>query len=135
MATDTKAREDLVSARVDSWLWAVRLFPSRSAATTACRAGHVRLNDDSAKPASQVKVGDTVRVRASGHPGRQERVVIVKRLIVKRVGAAVAVECYEDHSPPPVDRVANPPVAVRDRGAGRPTKRDRRLTDQLRGRG
>ncbi|WP_432179719.1 RNA-binding S4 domain-containing protein [Streptomyces sp. NBC_00063] len=114
------------SVRIDSWIWSVRLAKTRSAGATACRGGHVRVNGERVKAAYNVRVGDEVRVRqAGGH----ERVVIVKRLIRKRVGAPVAVECYVDNSPPPPPRA---PVAIRDRGAGRPTKRDRRDMDRLR---
>ncbi|MFC9672326.1 RNA-binding S4 domain-containing protein [Streptomyces sp. NPDC056637] len=117
------------SVRIDSWIWSVRLAKTRSAGATACRGGHVRVNGERVKAAYNVRVGDEVRVRqAGGH----ERVVIVKRLIRKRVGAPVAVECYVDNSPPPPPRAAVAPVAVRDRGAGRPTKRDRRDMDRLR---
>lgn len=118
------------TARVDSWVWAVRLFKTRSAAATACRGGHVRVNGTSVKPAHQIKPGDEVRVRSAGI----ERIVVVARLVVKRVGAPVAVQCYFDKTPapPPAEVVAA--VPKRDRGAGRPTKRERRETDRLRGR-
>ncbi|ACQ82008.1 RNA-binding S4 domain protein [Beutenbergia cavernae DSM 12333] len=117
------------SVRVDAWLWAVRILKSRSAASTACRAGHVQINGERAKPASPVRVGDSVRVRG----GHAERVLEVRRLIVKRVGAPVAVECYVDHSPPPPPREIRIQVAIRDPGTGRPTKRERRQLDRLRG--
>ncbi|WP_329133222.1 RNA-binding S4 domain-containing protein [Streptomyces sp. NBC_00670] len=117
------------SVRVDSWIWSVRLVKTRSMGATACRGGHVRVNGERVKPAYAVRVGDEVRLR---HAGR-ERVVVVKRLIRKRVGAPVAAECYVDNSPPPPPREAGAPIAVRDRGAGRPTKRDRRELDRLRG--
>ena len=77
-----------------------------------------------------MQLGD--RVEAYLHQRR--RIVIVERLLKKRVGAAVAVECYADHSPPPPEREVQDVFAVRERGAGRPTKRDRRQTDRLRGR-
>jgi ribosome-associated heat shock protein Hsp15 len=120
---------EVTRARVDAWTWAVRLFPTRSAAGAACRAGHVRVNGERAKPATQVVPGDEVHVRG----GERERIVIVERTIVKRVSAVVAVACYLDRSPvvPPKEQVAV--VAKRDRGAGRPTKRDRRLIEKLRG--
>ncbi|MGW0488790.1 RNA-binding S4 domain-containing protein [Streptomyces olivaceus] len=117
------------SVRVDSWIWAVRLIKTRSLGATACRGGHVRVNGERVKPAHSVRVGDEVRLR---HEGR-ERVVVVKRLIRKRVGAPVAVQCYVDNSPPPPPREAVAPVGIRDRGAGRPTKRDRRDMERLRG--
>jgi ribosome-associated heat shock protein Hsp15 len=118
-----------VSARVDSWIWSVRLAKSRSVASDACRGGHVRVNGARVKPAHAIRAGDEVRLR---HEGR-ERIVVVSRVIVKRVGASVAAECYVDKSPPapPREEIA---VAVRDRGAGRPTKRERRSIEKLFGR-
>ncbi|MFF1375319.1 RNA-binding S4 domain-containing protein [Streptomyces sp. NPDC058308] len=118
------------SVRVDSWIWSVRLAKTRSAGSAACKGGHVRVNGDRVKAAHGVHVGDEVRVR---QPGGRERVVIVKRLIRKRVGAPVAVECYVDNSPPPPPREAVAPAGIRDRGTGRPTKRDRREMERLRG--
>ncbi|AIJ16462.1 RNA-binding S4 domain-containing protein [Streptomyces violaceoruber] len=117
------------SVRVDSWIWAVRLIKTRSLGATACRGGHVRVNGERVKPAYSLRVGDEVRLRQEG----RERVVVVKRLIRKRVGAPVAVQCYVDNSPPPPPREAVAPAGIRDRGAGRPTKRDRREMDRLRG--
>ncbi|GAB3579481.1 hypothetical protein GCM10027406_17460 [Leifsonia lichenia] len=118
------------SVRVDSWAWAVRLYKTRSAASTACKAGHLRVNGDKAKPATPVKVGDEVRARV----GETERILIARKLIVKRVGAAVAAECVDELTPPPPPKAEAPSAIVRERGAGRPTKRDRRILDQLRGR-
>ncbi|MFH5822971.1 RNA-binding S4 domain-containing protein [Georgenia sp. AZ-5] len=120
---------ELANTRVDSWLWAVRLFKSRSQATAACRAGHVRVNGERAKPATGVKVGDEVVVRG----GERERVVVVRRILAKRVGAAVAAEALTDNSPPPPPPVVRAAVPQRDRGAGRPTKRERRELQRLRG--
>lgn len=117
------------STRVDAWVWAVRLTKTRSAAAAACKAGHVRVNDERAKPAQPLKIGDEVRVRTSD----LERTVVVSRLIVKRVGAAVAAECYVDHTPPPPPKEERELTVVRDRGAGRPTKRDRREMEKLMG--
>ncbi|MGI5324136.1 RNA-binding S4 domain-containing protein [Actinomadura nitritigenes] len=116
------------TVRVDLWIWSVRLLKTRSMATTACRAGHVRVNDERAKPATAVKIGDEVRLR---HDGR-ERIVVVQKIVRKRVGAPAAAECLIDRSPPPPPREALVPVGRRDRGAGRPTKRDRRELDRLR---
>jgi ribosome-associated heat shock protein Hsp15 len=116
------------TTRVDRWLWAVRVYSTRSEATEACRGGHVRIDGRTAKPASPVVVGRRVEVRRHG----RERVLEVVRLIDKRVGAAAATECFVDHSPPAPARERPAPVATRDRGAGRPTKRDRRRLDRLR---
>lgn len=116
--------------RVDSWLWAVRVYKTRSAATTACRAGHVRVNGEKAKAAQAVKPGDELRVRINGF----DRILVVKDTITKRVGAPLAALAMEDKTPPPPSREHMAMHAVRDRGAGRPTKRERRDIDKLRGR-
>ena len=115
--------------RIDAWLWAVRLYKTRSAATAAVRAGHVRIDGEPVKAATPVVVGNRVRVRQDG----RERILEVTGLIAKRVGAPVARQQYVDHSPPPVPRELLA-VRHRERGAGRPTKRDRRQLDALRGR-
>ena len=121
---------DPASVRVDSWAWAVRLFKTRSAASDACKAGHLKVNGDRAKPAQPVRVGDEVRAFVGG----TERIYISRRLKEKRVSAAVAADCIEDRTPPPPPRTETPATVIRDRGAGRPTKRERRVLDQLRGR-
>lgn len=119
------------TARIDQWLHAVRLTKTRSEAAAAVRGSHVKVNGRAAKPASPVAVGD--EVVAFLH--RRERVVEVARVITKRVGAGVAADCFLDRSPPPPERdELHPLFAVRERGAGRPTKRDRRRIDRLRGR-
>ena len=117
------------TARVDRWLWAVRLAKTRSEATALCKGGHVRIDGRPAKASTTVKVGDRVEARIH----QVDRTVVVVRLIEKRVGAPVAAECLIDHTPPPPPK---PPekieFAERDRGSGRPTKRDRRQMDRLR---
>jgi ribosome-associated heat shock protein Hsp15 len=111
-------------------MWAVRLFPTRSQAAEACRGGHVRVNQAPAKPATTIRPGD----RVEAYVGRRHRIVEVVEPITKRVGAPVAVTCFVDHSPPPPEREEDVVVFRRDPGAGRPTKRDRRQIDRLRGR-
>lgn len=112
---------------MDRWLWAVRLTKTRPDAAAACRGGHVRVNDRPAKPATMVSPGDEIRARV----GDRTRIVEVVRVIQKRVGAADAATCYLDRTPAPPPEVVVP-VARRERGAGRPTKRDRRVLDRFR---
>ncbi len=116
--------------RIDQWLWSVRIYRTRSAATAACRGGHVKLNGKAAKAAAAVRVGDRIETFVA----ERVRVLEVSRLIDKRVGAPVAAECLVDHSPtpPPGDAVGQP--MIRERGSGRPTKRDRRDLDRIRDR-
>jgi ribosome-associated heat shock protein Hsp15 len=114
--------------RIDRWLTATRIFKSRNLAQAACEAGHVRINDAPAKPSTLVKIGDEVRAFAA----RGTVVLLVKGVADKRLSAALAQLLYEDHSPPPPPKEER--VAVRERGAGRPTKADRRALSRLRGR-
>jgi ribosome-associated heat shock protein Hsp15 len=115
------------STRLDRWLWAVRLTRTRPDAAAACGGGRVRVNGRAAKPSTAVSSGDEVRAVV----GDRTRIVEVVQVIQKRVGAADAVTCYLDRTPPPPP-TPSIPVAIRDRGAGRPTKRDRRLLDRWR---
>jgi len=117
------------TARVDAWLWAVRFYKTRSLATAACRAGHVRVNGERVKAAQAVRAGDEIRVRTD-----REHTVIVRGILTKRVGAAIARAAYDDKTPPLPPRVETAAPVVRERGAGRPTKRDRRELNRLRGR-
>lgn len=118
-------------ARLDRWLWTVRLFKSRSLATDACRAGSVTIGGEPAKPAREVKPGDEVVVRQ----GLIRRVVIVRGCPPGRVGAKLVPTFCEDRTPPEAralaeqDRLGH--FLARERGSGRPTKRDRRVLDQV----
>jgi ribosome-associated heat shock protein Hsp15 len=116
------------SARVDQWLWSIRVYRTRSAATEACRSGHVKVNGSSAKAATPVRVGDEVSVRVAGRDRSLEVVQVIKR----RVGAPIAAQCVIDHSPPR-DPHELQDVFERPKGAGRPTKTERRAIDKLRG--
>ncbi len=115
--------------RVDVWMWAVRLFKSRSLATAACRAGKVRLNDTVAKASSLVKAGDTISWR---DPLRARQVQVVE-LVPRRVGSPEAVKAYRDFSDPLPTKAEAGAVPQRDRGTGRPEKKQRRDLDRLRG--
>jgi ribosome-associated heat shock protein Hsp15 len=115
------------ATRVDKWLWAVRLYKTRSLATEACNAGHVKINGAPAKPAHPVRVGD----RVEAHLHDRQRILEVVQIIEKRVSAPLAAEALVDHSPPPPEKEWYMTFA-RDPGAGRPTKKDRRSLDRLR---
>ena len=90
----------------------------------------MRVNGERAKSAQPVRPGDEIRVRVAGF----DRIVVVSRIVVKRVGATVAAECFVDKTPPPPPREEVALLPLRDRGAGRPTKRERRDMEKLRGR-
>lgn len=114
--------------RIDKWLWAVRLFKTRTASTNACEAGRVKRGEDKLKASSKVLVGDQLVVRIN----HINRVIQIENLIEKRVGAAIAQTCYKDLTPPEdliVPKVKSAfllPNAFREKGAGRPTKKERR---------
>ncbi len=116
------------SVRVDTWLWAVRQTKSRSQATAAARSGHVRVNGTTVKASQQVHIGDEVRLRVEGF----DRVLVVAALLITRVGASQAHACYLDHTPPR-PRIGGG-VPIREQGTGRPSKKERRELDRLRGR-
>ena len=116
--------------RIDVWLWSVRLFKTRSLATKAVSGGHVRLNGCPVKAAHPVSPGDRVTVK---EPVWMREFEVVE-LLNKRVGAPIARKAYVDHSPERPEFL-NAPVAKRDRGTGRPTKKDRRAIDKLMGSG
>jgi ribosome-associated heat shock protein Hsp15 len=105
----------------------VRLTPTRAVATELCRAGRVTVNGGVGKAATAVRAGDRIEARIA----QRQRIVEVARVIHKRVGAPVAAECLIDHSPPVERDDAVAPVFQRERGTGRPTKRDRRQLDRL----
>ncbi|CAB0753848.1 RNA-binding S4 domain-containing protein [Corynebacterium diphtheriae] len=122
--------EDAAPVRIDVWVWAVRLLKTRSLSAQACKAGHIKLNGVAVKPSQLVTPGDRVRVWAD----HRERDVEVVSTVRKRVGAAIAQACYIDHSPPPPPKEILLSMPRRDKGAGRPTKKERRDIDRLCGR-
>lgn len=122
---------DSAPARLDKWLWSVRLFKSRALATDACRAGSVEIAGLLAKPAREVRTNDQISLR-QGIIVRTLRVIGVPH---SRVGAKRVPEYYEDLTPDTEfaklreHRVQN--LLARDKGSGRPTKRDRRDLDRF----
>ena len=117
--------------RLDKYLWSIRVYKTRSEATTACNGGKVRLNGADVKPSKAVKVGDTIVVRK----GAVTYTYKVNALIDKRQGAKLVSEFAENQTPQEeLDKLRAPVETFflkRDRGAGRPTKKDRRQMDSL----
>jgi ribosome-associated heat shock protein Hsp15 len=114
------------AVRIDRWLSAARIYASRSQATDACVAGQVTLNGTAVRASHMVRMGDEL----SAHAPRGLVILKIMKLAEKRLGPPLARELYEDHSPPPPPREELCPM--RDRGAGRPTKQERRRMDRMR---
>lgn len=124
---------DLNKVRLDKWLWAVRLFKSRTMATDACKAGKIKLNGHSLKPSYLITVGETIEVKKNGF----NLIFKVNQLLEKRVSAVLAAPCFDDLTP--ADELnkyrdwftGKAGAEFRDRGEGRPTKKDRREIDEF----
>jgi ribosome-associated heat shock protein Hsp15 len=117
------------AVRIDKWLWAARMFKTRSAASTACTAGHVKIDGESVKASKAVKPGDRIDVVTPGGLRNLEVVAIGER----RGPAAVALTLYVDHTPPPPPKEERAFEGIRDPGTGRPTKKQLRELRKLRG--
>ena len=117
--------------RIDKYLWAIRLFKTRTLATEACKAGRVKFNGQNVKASVVVKVGDVYQVSK----GIERKVIKVTGLLENRTDAKTAVTFYEDLTPVEQTQafksMFHAPMLKRDRGTGRPTKRDRREIDDL----
>ena len=121
--------------RIDKWLWSVRIFKSRTLASDACKSGKVRIGERVLKPSEGISVGQIVQVKKEGF----NLEFLVKQLIDKRVGAPVAVTCYDNLTPEEEMNkykdwfIGKSGAEVRERGTGRPTKRERREIDEFKG--
>lgn len=118
--------------RLDRWLWAVRLYKTRSQAIAACNGGHVRIAGKRVKPSRPVRLGEIIEAR-TGDIVRRYRVLA---FLDQRVGAKRVPEFAQDLTPPE-EYVRRPSpdtesILRRPKGAGRPTKRERRQIDRLR---
>jgi ribosome-associated heat shock protein Hsp15 len=119
------------SVRIDKWMWAVRLFKTRSQATEACRKGRVEIGNLPVKPSREIRVGEIIKIR------RQpiNRSYKVLALSEKRMSAKLTENFLEDVTPP--EELEIPEIQkqmnwiIRERGSGRPTKRDRRKLDDF----
>ncbi len=122
-----------MSVRLDKWLQVARVFKTRSRATRACQLGRVRVNGHTAKPHRTLSLEDRVEVELR----EWTRILVVRELRDKSLPKAEAARLYEDLSPPrpqldPLSRLLRRRPAQRERGAGRPTKRERRRIDRWR---
>jgi ribosome-associated heat shock protein Hsp15 len=121
------------SVRLDKWLWAVRVFKTRSLATVACREGRVTIAGQPAKASREVRIDDLIQAKT----GDFTRTLKVLGLLEQRVGAQAAREFMEDLTPPSeYERRKDPalqPLFYRPKGAGRPTKKDRRTLGKIGG--
>ncbi len=119
--------------RIDKYLWSIRIFKSRTLATDACKEGKVKLHEENAKPSAMVTVGDIIDVIKDGFKLKYK----VVQLIEKRVSPILAKPCYEDLTPEEeINKykswfIGKGGPERRERGAGRPTKRDRREIDEF----
>lgn len=117
--------------RIDKYLWAIRAFKTRSVATEACKAGRVKISNQNIKPSHVVKLDEVYTVQK----GIERRIIKVTALLERRVDAKSAVGFYQDLTPIEETQAYKAkfmsPTLLRDRGAGRPTKRDRREIDDL----
>lgn len=121
--------------RIDKWLWAVRIFKTRTMAGDACRAGKVKMDGIAVKPSRALKPGDLITVSI----GPLTRTIQVKALIHNRVSAKLVPDSLEDLTPPEeyerIKFMNELNSERRDRGTGRPTKKERRTIDRLKGPG
>ena len=117
--------------RMDKWLWAARLFKTRSLAADAIKGGKVKVDDKPVKPSREVKVGDVIQVQIE----QLHKVVEVKTVIKNRVSAKQVPEVYNDLTPKEeyerIEFMHAYKTEWRDRGAGRPTKKERRMIERM----
>jgi ribosome-associated heat shock protein Hsp15 len=123
----------LKKVRVDKWLWSVRIFKSRTLATNACKKGRVKIEGLSVKPSYTLERGEVLEVKKNGF----NFTLKVVDLLQKRVGAPIAQQCYEDLTPEEELNkfndwyVGKAKTEFREKGKGRPTKRERRQIDDF----
>lgn len=121
--------------RIDKWLWSVRLLKTRSLATKYCKDGKVSRDDQKLKPSSTISIGDKIELKKDGFL----LVFKVVKLLDKRVGAPLAVECYTDLTTAEEYQKYESwfnykkKAGFRDKGSGRPTKRERREIERFKG--
>ena len=122
----------LIKVRIDKWLWSIRIFKSRTLATDACKSGKIKIGEAQVKPSYLLAGNETITVKKDGFNFQFRALTLIE----KRVGAPIAITCYEDVTPEEERNKYNawflnatPSAERREKGAGRPTKRERREID------
>ena len=120
------------NTRIDKWLWAVRIFKTRAIATEACAGGKVKINDTAVKASRKIQAGDVIQVRK----GVVKHLYCVLKIAEKRMGAKLVPNFLDDITPneelAKLKSSQKQSIQIREKGQGRPTKRERRIMDQLR---
>lgn len=125
----------LEKVRIDKWLWSVRIFKTRTLASDSCKTGKIKIEGKNVKPSYMLQVGELVEVKKEGFNMQYK----VEKLIAKRVGAPIAVTCYQDLTPAEELNkysdwfVGKAGTEFREKGMGRPTKRERRQIETFKG--
>ena len=119
------------TTRIDKWLWAVRIFKTRALASKACTGGKVKIDGTAVKASRNIKAGDIIQIRKDVI----KYIYRVKTTAEKRMGAKLVPEFLEDITPKEelakLKTAQKQPIQTREKGQGRPTKRERRMMDKL----
>jgi ribosome-associated heat shock protein Hsp15 len=117
--------------RIDKYLWAIRMYKTRNQAAEACRGGKVLVGDQAVKPSREVKIGNIITIRTD----QLTKTIKVTGLIENRVSAKLAAENYDDQTPKEeyerLKTIRETNFEIRERGIGRPSKKERRLIEKL----
>ena len=120
------------NTRIDKWLWAVRIFKTRAMATEACSGGKVKINETAVKASRKIITGDLIQVRK----GVVKHLYCVLKIAEKRMGAKLVLNFLDDITPEEelakLKSSQKQSIQIREKGQGRPTKKERRMMDQLR---
>ena len=120
------------TTRIDKWLWAVRIFKTRTLASEACSGGKIKIDGTAVKASRDIKAGDIIQISK----GMIKYIYRVKNTAEKRMGAKLVPDFLEDMTPEEelakLKSAQKQPIQTREKGQGRPTKRERRNMDKFR---
>ena len=120
------------TTRIDKWLWAVRIFKTRALASEACAGGKIKIDDTAVKASRNIVQNDIVQVRK----GVVKYLYKVRKIAEKRMGAKLVPDFLEDMTPEEelakLQSAHKQPIQTREKGQGRPTKKERRVMDKMR---